>query len=172
LPVSNFIQTTARHRRYRGTCISRQKLAKRARPRPRLSSTSARVRGPGRRGDAMIPIPRGYRRLEWSEHKPARGTRLVESANPREKVSVTIRVRRRPDAPPLRSRALDGEPARAAPVPLMRGVRRPVRRGPCGFEPGREFCQASWPQRRRDACGALKCQRLRHDPANGKGLRG
>ena len=40
----------------------------------------------------MIPIPRGYRRLEWSEHKPARGTRLVESANPREKVSVTIRV--------------------------------------------------------------------------------
>ena len=49
----------------------------------------------------MIPIPRGYRRLEWSEHKPARGTRLVESANPREKVSVTIRVRRRPDAPPF-----------------------------------------------------------------------
>ena len=56
----------------------------------------------------MIPIPRGYRRLEWSEHRPARGTRLVgsanprevESANPREKVSVTIRVRRRPDAPP------------------------------------------------------------------------
>ena len=48
----------------------------------------------------MIPIPRGYRRLEWSEHKPARGTRLVESANPREKVSV-IRLRRRPDAPPL-----------------------------------------------------------------------
>jgi len=81
----------------------------------------------------MIPIPRGYRRLEWSEHKPARGTRLVESANPREKVSVTIRVRRRPDAPP-RSRALDGESARAAPVPLMRGVRRPVRRGPCGLD--------------------------------------
>ena len=47
-----------------------------------------------------MPIPRGYRRLEWSEHKPARGTRLVESANPREKVSV-ICLRRRPDAPPL-----------------------------------------------------------------------
>ena len=57
----------------------------------------------------MIPIPRGYRRLEWSEHKPARG--------------------------------LGGESAQAAPVPLMRGVRRPVRRGPCGLDQVANFAK-------------------------------
>ena len=46
-------------------------------------------------------IPAQYRRLEGSERYPAPGARLVGPADPNELLSVTIIVRRRPDAPPL-----------------------------------------------------------------------
>jgi kumamolisin len=49
----------------------------------------------------MATIPDGYRPIEGSERRPARGARRVGPADPSEKFSFTIRVRRRPDAPPL-----------------------------------------------------------------------
>lgn len=49
----------------------------------------------------MAGIPVGYRRIEGSERRPARGARRVSPADPNEKLSFTIRVRRRPDAAPL-----------------------------------------------------------------------
>lgn len=48
-----------------------------------------------------MPAPQGYRRLEGTERQPARGARLIGPADPNETLSVTIRVRRRADAPPL-----------------------------------------------------------------------
>jgi kumamolisin len=49
----------------------------------------------------MATIPDGYRRVEGSERRPARGARRVAPSEPNEKFSFTIRVRRRPDAPPV-----------------------------------------------------------------------
>jgi hypothetical protein len=49
----------------------------------------------------MDKIPAGFRRIEGSMRQPAPGARLVGPANPDESVSVTIYLRRRPDAPPL-----------------------------------------------------------------------
>jgi subtilase family serine protease len=46
-------------------------------------------------------IPSGYRHLERSERRAAPGSGRIRSADPKEMLSVTIRVRRRPDAPPL-----------------------------------------------------------------------
>ena len=48
----------------------------------------------------MANIPDGYRHIEGSERRPARGARRVSAADPNEKLTVTIRVRRRPGAPP------------------------------------------------------------------------
>ena len=49
----------------------------------------------------MAEIPIGYRSIEGSRRCPARGARRVGPADPNEKFSFTIRVRRRPDAAPL-----------------------------------------------------------------------
>ena len=46
-------------------------------------------------------IPAGYRRLENSERAAAPRARRVASADPDEVVSISVRVRRRPDAPAL-----------------------------------------------------------------------
>jgi Pro-kumamolisin, activation domain len=45
------------------------------------------------------PLPEGYRQLAGSERKPRSGARRVSAADPNETISVTICVRRRPDAP-------------------------------------------------------------------------
>lgn len=47
------------------------------------------------------PIPADYRQLEGSERHPSPGARLIGSADPQERVGVTIVVRRRPDAEPV-----------------------------------------------------------------------
>jgi kumamolisin len=49
----------------------------------------------------MREIPAGSRRLEKSERHSAHGARRVGPADPAEILTVSIRVRRRPDAPPL-----------------------------------------------------------------------
>lgn len=49
----------------------------------------------------MTEIPVGYRRLEGSERHARRGASLVGPADGNEKLSVSIRVRRRPGAPAL-----------------------------------------------------------------------
>jgi hypothetical protein len=49
----------------------------------------------------MANIPKGYRRIENSERRPAAGAKLVAAADPNETLSVTIRLRRRTDAPAL-----------------------------------------------------------------------
>jgi Pro-kumamolisin, activation domain/Repeat of unknown function (DUF346) len=49
----------------------------------------------------MASAPTGYRRMEKSERRVAPGSRLIGLADPKEALSVTVRVRRRPDAPPL-----------------------------------------------------------------------
>jgi kumamolisin len=49
----------------------------------------------------MPDIPSNYKRLEMSERKPALGARRVGPADPKEILSVSMRVRRRPDAPAL-----------------------------------------------------------------------
>ena len=49
----------------------------------------------------MAKIPTGYRRIQSSERRPAPGARLVGPADPHEMLTVTVSVRRRPDAPPL-----------------------------------------------------------------------
>lgn len=49
----------------------------------------------------MAQIPQGYQRLEKSERRPRHGAHKVGPADPKEVLSVTIRVRRRPDAPAL-----------------------------------------------------------------------
>ncbi|HKD06654.1 MAG TPA: S53 family peptidase [Bryobacteraceae bacterium] len=48
----------------------------------------------------MAQIPANYRALDGSERRPAEGARLLGPADPNEEFSVTVRVRRRPDAPP------------------------------------------------------------------------
>ena len=49
----------------------------------------------------MAQIPKGYQRLEKSERLPRHGAHRVAPADPKETLSVTIRVGRRKDAPPL-----------------------------------------------------------------------
>lgn len=49
----------------------------------------------------MGKVPEGYRILERSERKSRQSARLVGPADPKETLTVTIGVRRRPDAPPL-----------------------------------------------------------------------
>src|SRR5262249_61651419 len=53
----------------------------------------------------MAKIPEGYRRIEGSERRAAPGARLVGPADPREVLSVSIRVRRKPEAPRLPDQA-------------------------------------------------------------------
>jgi hypothetical protein len=48
----------------------------------------------------MTPVPNNYRRLEGSERRPTRGAKRTAAADPNEKLSFTIRLRRRPSAPP------------------------------------------------------------------------
>jgi kumamolisin len=49
----------------------------------------------------MNQIPKGYQRLEKSVRSPRHGAQRVSAADPKETLSVTIRVRRRKDAPAL-----------------------------------------------------------------------
>jgi hypothetical protein len=49
----------------------------------------------------MDDIPAGYNRIEGSHRPPRPGARLIGPADPDESFSVTIYVRRSPDAPPL-----------------------------------------------------------------------
>jgi kumamolisin len=46
----------------------------------------------------MVQIPSGYRKIEGSERRPARGAQRVSAADPNEKLSFTIRLRRQSDA--------------------------------------------------------------------------
>jgi hypothetical protein len=46
-------------------------------------------------------IPAGHMQLAKSERRPAPGARRVDAADPSENLTVSVRVRRRPDAPPL-----------------------------------------------------------------------
>jgi kumamolisin len=46
-------------------------------------------------------IPTGHQRVEGSERRLGRSSRLVGKADPNETVTITIMVRRRPDGPPL-----------------------------------------------------------------------
>jgi kumamolisin len=48
----------------------------------------------------MTGIPDGYRAINGSEKRPARGARRVGPADPNEKFSFTVRVRRRPGVSP------------------------------------------------------------------------
>jgi kumamolisin len=49
----------------------------------------------------MDDIPAGFKRIQGSMRRPARGASLVGSANPDESVTATFYLRRNPDAPPL-----------------------------------------------------------------------
>jgi kumamolisin len=49
----------------------------------------------------MAEVPVGYRKIDGSERRPAPGARRVGAADPNEKLSFTIRLRRRPDAAPM-----------------------------------------------------------------------
>jgi kumamolisin len=49
----------------------------------------------------MAQVPVGYRKIEGSERRPARGARRISVADPNEKFSFTIRVRRQPNAAPV-----------------------------------------------------------------------
>jgi hypothetical protein len=50
-----------------------------------------------------MAAPKGFVRIEGSERIPARGATRVAAADPAELLTVTIRVRQRPDGPPLPS---------------------------------------------------------------------
>ena len=63
-------------------------------PDPKRTPNSPRKRLAG-------PIPPNYSQLRGSERKPALGSRRVGDANPRDRLNVTICLRRRSDAPPL-----------------------------------------------------------------------
>jgi Pro-kumamolisin, activation domain/Abnormal spindle-like microcephaly-assoc'd, ASPM-SPD-2-Hydin/Subtilase family len=49
-----------------------------------------------------MTVPKGYVAVPGSDRRPARGAKRVADADPAEVFSVTIRVRRRPDGPPIR----------------------------------------------------------------------
>jgi hypothetical protein len=68
----------------------------------------------------MIDVPDRYRRIEGSERRPARGARRVAPSDPNEKLSFTIRVRRRPDAL-LRQIRISGRPIGLASGSSFRG---------------------------------------------------
>jgi kumamolisin len=57
------------------------------------------------KGGGNVPksteIPKGYRRLEGSERRPAPKAEFLGPADPKEKLEVTIVLRRRPDGPPV-----------------------------------------------------------------------
>src|SRR5579862_4227410 len=53
------------------------------------------------RRDKMSEIPAGFRKLEKSERHPAPGAAKIGPSDPKEKFSVTIRVRQRPGSPTL-----------------------------------------------------------------------
>ena len=48
-----------------------------------------------------MSVPHGYQPLHGSERHAAAGARRMRAADPQDELSVTIRVRRRPDAPEL-----------------------------------------------------------------------
>ncbi|HWM67460.1 MAG TPA: protease pro-enzyme activation domain-containing protein [Steroidobacteraceae bacterium] len=48
-----------------------------------------------------VKPPKGYAKVPGSERRPATGARLIGPAAPRSTLSVTIRLRRRRDSPPL-----------------------------------------------------------------------
>ena len=50
-----------------------------------------------------MPVPKGFARVSASERKPLSEAKRVADADPAEVLSVTIRVRRRPDGPALLS---------------------------------------------------------------------
>jgi kumamolisin len=58
----------------------------------------------------MPEIPTNYQRLEASQRTTAPGARRVGPADPKEVLSVSIRVRRRPDAPGLPDATQSGAP--------------------------------------------------------------
>jgi kumamolisin len=49
----------------------------------------------------MKAIPSGYKRIESSRRAPRPGAKMVGPADPNETLTVSVRVRRRPDAPAL-----------------------------------------------------------------------
>lgn len=49
----------------------------------------------------MVEIPAGHQQLSGSERQPVPGARRIGPADPSEMASVTVRLRRRPNAPPL-----------------------------------------------------------------------
>src|SRR5271167_4666200 len=51
----------------------------------------------------MVIIPSGYRPVKDTERAPAAGARKLGPADPNEVLSVSIRLRRRTDAPPVPS---------------------------------------------------------------------
>src|SRR5271155_2541445 len=53
------------------------------------------------RRNPMATIPSGYHQLDRSERYAAPKSRRIGVADPNEILSVTIRIRRRPDAPPM-----------------------------------------------------------------------
>jgi kumamolisin len=50
-----------------------------------------------------MPVPKGFVRIAGSDRHIARGAKRVADADPGELLTVTIRVRRRPDGPPMPS---------------------------------------------------------------------
>jgi kumamolisin len=69
-----------------------------------------------KKGEAMAQIPPGYKPLLDSERHLRAGARLVGPADPDEVLSITIRVRRRPDAPPLPDLTRVGTPVTLPPA--------------------------------------------------------
>jgi kumamolisin len=51
----------------------------------------------------MAQIPKGYKPVQGTERAPVPGAKKLGPAEPNEQLTVSIRVRRRPDAPPLPS---------------------------------------------------------------------
>lgn len=68
----------------------------------------------------MADIPEGYQRLEGSERRPAPNTTLLGPADAKEKLTVTIVLRRRPDGPPV------PDPEFFGTTPLARRRRKPT----------------------------------------------
>jgi hypothetical protein len=75
-----------------------------------------------------MPIPDGYQRFEGSERHAAIGARRVEEADPNEILSITIYVRRRPDAPLFRARNTGPLIRRVVDNSSHGGARRTLRR--------------------------------------------
>ena len=67
----------------------------------RISHGPIPVVDPDRVGVHMAHVPSHYHRLKGNERRPAEGAKHLGPADLGEELSVTVRVRRRPDAPPL-----------------------------------------------------------------------